>query len=106
MDTSKDRRHLEQIERCLASPPQTIESLGRLVAELETLSAQLETTNEAWKLRFQDQWATLEEVFAVALDRRAAVLDKEGTDLVTNAFTNLGSLVNEAITGLSPDSGE
>jgi hypothetical protein len=75
----------------------TVPSLGRMVAELEALYALLGSRDDTWKKRFYEQWACLEEVFAVALDRQAEALDEESDRIVSAAMSELRAIVDEAL---------
>jgi hypothetical protein len=101
MDVEKDRRHLTQMRQSLESRRESIESLGRVISELESLYLLLETPPDSWKRSFQEQWGTLEEVFAVTLDRGAPTLDNECDKLVADALVHLRSLVDEALGALT-----
>jgi hypothetical protein len=103
MDAGKDRRHLRQMRQCLVLRRESVEALGRLISELESLRELLETTTDSWKRSFEEQWGTLEEVFAVTLDRGAPTMDEKSAVLVERAIAHLGALVDEALAGLPPE---
>lgn len=78
--------------------PENAISLGRLVAELESLYALFTDAGGGLsKAAFEEHWATLEEVFAVALDRKQEALDEAGTALVCHAVAALRSVVDKAL---------
>jgi hypothetical protein len=87
--------HLKQAQHVLKSSPDSVASLGRMVAELESLYSVLDTGDDDWKARFYDHWGALEEVFAVALDRGLSELDEEGSRIVASALSDLRALVTE-----------
>ena len=97
MDTNLEKRHLQQMQLSLGSYPASVSSLGRMVAELEALHALLGSRDDTWKKRFYGQWASLEEVFAVALDRQMEALDEEGNRIVSAAIFELRAIVDEAL---------
>jgi hypothetical protein len=97
VDHDLERRHLQQMQLSLGSYPASVSSLGRMVAELEALYALLGGRDDTWKKRFYEQWASLEEVFAVALDRKTETLDEEGDRIVCAAISELRVIVDEAL---------
>lgn len=106
MELDKEWRHLQQMRKSLASRRDSVESLGRLISELESLCVLLETPTSSWRDSFQEQWGTLEEVFAVMLDRDASTMDDEGAKLVADAVMRLEILVNDALGGLPSEPDE
>lgn len=97
MDANLERGHLQQMQLSLGSYPASVSSLGRLVAELEALYALLGSRDDTWRQRFYEQWASLEEVFAVALGRQTEALDEEGNRIVSAAIFKLRAIVDEAL---------
>lgn len=67
--------------------------LSTLIAGLDTLLECLEAADRTWKDEFRIQWGKLEEVYAVALERRESVLDYNSKKLVTNAIKDLRRLL-------------
>lgn len=74
-----------------------------MISELESLGTLVETPPESWRRSFQEQWGTLEEVFAVALDRGWLALDEEGSEIVADAVAKLASLASDALAHLPPN---
>lgn len=62
--------------------------LKHLINGLESLLSALEKPDPDWKTKFRKKWGVLEEVYAVALDRKS--------DLTTNDW----NLVNAALEAL------
>lgn len=102
MDRDLDRNLLREMRLSLRANPLDTASLGRLVAALESLFALLVGVDETWKRRFVGGWASLEEVFAVMLDRKRDTLDDEGVSIVGAAMSDLRTLVDDAL-GDEPD---
>lgn len=104
MQLEQDWRLLEQMRMSLRYAPASVVALGRLVAELEPLSQQLAAPDREWQRRFLVHWGTLEEVFAVALDRNLETLDVQGAAIVDSALAELRVLADEALACLPPRS--
>jgi hypothetical protein len=74
--------------------------LGRLVDNLDTLWSQLEPST--WHDAFREHWWTLEQIYAVGLDRQE--LDALPDDVVTDIETAVTALEALAETGSSDSS--
>lgn len=71
--------------------------LGKAIADLEVLFRSLRDTAEAWTGVFYKQWAILEEIYAVALDRGFSQLPPGDQKLVEGVMRTLRQLVQERI---------
>jgi predicted RNA-binding protein with EMAP domain len=81
--------------------------LGRLINDLHSLIAALEHPTDDWKQRFLADWWTLEQVYAVAIDRNELDrLPKQNQGLLLQAVAALKQLVLEAISSASRSSAE
>ena len=80
-DNRQYRRMLEQIEDFESKRI----DLKHLINGLESLLCVLEKPSADWKAKFRSKWGVLEEVYAVALDRKS--------DLTSNDW----KLVNAAV---------
>ena len=67
-------------------------NLRSLIQTLSELLESLTTTDLKWKDAFQSEWWTLEQVYAVAIDRGEAKLGLESQDLVEEAIGNMKHL--------------
>lgn len=72
---------------------QNLQSLADLISDLDALRCCLKNPSESWLKEFQSEWATLEEVYAVMLDRGEARLDEVGGRLVEESIGKLLSLI-------------
>lgn len=72
-------------------------SLGDLINTLEALLSVLEDTPETWKERFKSEWWTLEQVYAVNLDRNqgALKLTQQEQGLIAETLASLRKLLAE-----------
>ncbi|MDE5088409.1 MAG: hypothetical protein O4805_15240 [Trichodesmium sp. St16_bin2-tuft] len=71
-------------------------NLRSLIQTLSELLESLTTTDLKWKDAFQSEWWTLEQVYAVAIDRGEAKLGLESQDLVEEAIGNMKHLLVKA----------
>ena len=69
--------------------------LGYLVREIEALKDSLEETDDRWREAFHNEWWTLEQVFAVALDRGKDPLTPENARLVEEAVGRMKDLLRQ-----------
>ncbi|MBI1924200.1 hypothetical protein HYR99_08100, partial [Candidatus Poribacteria bacterium] len=76
-------------------------NLRRLINDLEALLDCLQSAEKAWKAVFLQEWGTLEDVYADALDTGQKVLVPESQKLVEDAVRKLKRLVEKALTGSS-----
>ncbi|MDX7880023.1 hypothetical protein, partial [Acinetobacter nosocomialis] len=51
-------------------------SIKQLISSLKSLFNALESAPESWKNSFNEEWFTLETIYALALDRQKESLDK------------------------------
>lgn len=69
-------------------------SLRKLVEDLRSLVEALERPSPAWKEEFVGEWWTLEQVYAVAIDRNELDhLPTESQELVNMAVASLRKMV-------------
>ena len=69
-------------------------SLRRLIQDLRSLVEALELPSSAWKDEFVGEWWTLEQVYAVAIDRNELDhLPTESQELVDTAIASLRDMV-------------
>ena len=72
-------------------------NLRRLINDLEALLDVLQASDETWKEVFRSEWAKLEDIYAVTLDRGENVLLPEDQKLVEKAVQNLKRLVTQKL---------
>ncbi len=68
--------------------------LGSLIGDLEALLPLLEGTTSEWRATFHSEWATLETVHAMALDRGVPRLSQEGRASVEEAIERMRRLLH------------
>ena len=95
MDTDQEGGPAQALRDSLARKPTTVESLGRLVAELESLGAIMEGVDDRWRASFNREWSAIEEVYAVALDREQDVLDEDDQAIIAEATRALQVLAGK-----------
>jgi hypothetical protein len=86
-------QQVQQVRQSLHSSVSDVESLGRLVAELEVLLAQMDSTEHEFTTACREHWTVLEEVYAVALDRNIPVIDEASKKLVQESISGLCGLL-------------
>ncbi|MBR7715687.1 hypothetical protein [Acinetobacter nosocomialis] len=75
--------------------------IKQLILSLKSLCNTLESVPESWKNSFNEEWFTLETVYALALDRQEESLDKkfiltsEEINIINNTLVNLQNLISE-----------
>ncbi len=72
---------------------------------MEALSAALEHPAPDFLKNFHEQWFDLEQVFAVALDRRDEDVVADNNELIQRALEVLSSLVAEQLQACGPEDG-
>jgi hypothetical protein len=71
--------------------------LDRLINVLEALLETLQSPDSTWKENFRSEWWTLEQIYAVACDRKEAYLSQESENLITEAVGNMKSLLKSLL---------
>jgi hypothetical protein len=78
-------------------------SIGNLVDSLSALLDNVEEASPQWREAFKTHWWTIEQVYAVGIDRgNLNALPSESRSLLTEAVEHLWQLVEQALAG-SPD---
>lgn len=72
-------------------------ALHHLIKSLEGLLDVLQNPDLTWKDNFRSEWWTLEEIYAVACDRKEPNLSPESETLINEAVENMKSLLKSAI---------
>lgn len=90
-----DLRQYELMRKTLSSFDKGETDLPDLIATLDALLAALEDAPEDWRKAFQAEWWTLEQVYAVALDRGQDAMAGENGSMVQGAVARLKDLVAE-----------
>jgi hypothetical protein len=93
---ARDRRQLELLRERLFLYERDEIPLRTLIADLDFLIEAFEGADAAWREALRKEWAILEEVNAVALDRGVTELDPESERLVDRAVHGLFELVAAA----------
>jgi hypothetical protein len=91
-----DFRQLSLMEEQLSQFESNKIKLPHLISGLKSLRDCLRTIDEDWKKKFTGEWWTLEQVYAVAIDRKKTNLSSEDLTLVKEAIGNLRILVASA----------
>ena len=94
MTSEYDRRQLALIRGLIDQYEAGKLELGNLVRDVEALLNALQDVDQAWRESAHEEWWTLEQVFAVTLDRGHASLPPAGKVLVDQAIGKLKALVN------------
>jgi hypothetical protein len=92
-----DKRQYDLMAEHLRRFEEGSSNLGTLVAGLDSLMACLEAPDQEWIQRFRSEWWTLEQVYAVALDRGKTELSAEDEALVNEAVAKMKQLLAERV---------
>lgn len=88
---------IKQMLQSVTVVPGDVLSLGKIVDSLDTQCASLHEAGEDWKRSFGEQWSVLEEVLAVALDRKQELLDEDSVRLIADANAALATLLRQLL---------
>ena len=101
IDSAASQHDLRQYELMLdrlEAFTRSVISLRKLIEDLRSLVEVLELSSPAWKEAFVSEWWTLEQVYAVALDRdQLDHLPVESSKLIDRAVASLSEMVVGAI---------
>jgi hypothetical protein len=78
--------------------------ISQLIELLDGLLESLEDMEENWTDRFRSEWWTLEQIYAVAVDRGENRLDAESESLIYEAIENMKALLNDVDPNTKNDS--
>jgi hypothetical protein len=93
-----DLRQYELMRQRLEAFEKGAIGLRKLIEDLRSLLEALERPSPNWKEDFRSDWWTLEQVYAVAIDRdQLDPLPAESRALVAEAIRSLKTLVSKAI---------
>jgi hypothetical protein len=92
-----DRRQLALMGSQLESYREGQLDLAALIQRLEGLLNALEAVDPAWKEAFHEEWFTLEQVFAVSLDRPGKNVIGDSKKILEEALGKLSDLVREPL---------
>lgn len=95
MITEYDSRQLRKMKHQLASFTAGDLPLPGLIGDLEFLLNAMESMPIEWKRSIHEQIATLEEVYAITLDRGLGHVDDLGISLIKEAIKNLDEKFRE-----------
>jgi hypothetical protein len=101
-DPDYDLRQIALMEEQLSQFEAGRIALPHLIAGLKALLSCMRTLGQDWKESFQKEWWTLEQVHAVALDRKETVLSLEDLTLIKEATGNLRTLIADVRERLEP----
>ena len=92
-----DRRQLVLMSSQIESYRQGQLDLATLIQRLEGLLNALESVEQSWKEAFHEDWFTLEQVFAVSLDRPGKHVIDHSKEILQEALGNLAHLVTDQL---------
>lgn len=69
--------------------------LGFLIQDLESLMNAFESVDIDWKKSFHSEWWTLEQIYAVALDRSDDSVFIENKELLDSSISNIEELIEK-----------
>ncbi|ENU43382.1 hypothetical protein [Acinetobacter seifertii] len=75
--------------------------IKQLILSLKSLFNALESIPETWRNSFNEEWFTIETIYALALERQEESLDKkfiltsEEINIINNTLVNLQNLISE-----------
>jgi len=94
-----NQRQYALMRRALLAFERGESDLCQLINVLKSLLCALQCAAESWKGSFQEEWWTLEQVYAVALDRGQDPMAGENGAMVRQAVARLKDLVAENVAG-------
>lgn len=97
MITEYDNHQLVKMKQQLASFKKDELPLGSLIGDLDFLLNAMESMEMAWKEKVHEEVATLEEVYAVALDSGVDELDEASTSLVYQSIQKLSEYFDDVV---------
>src|SRR5436309_3455032 len=95
--TEHDQRQYELMSVAIQQYEDGTINLPSLVSGLEALLASLEAADRGWVERFRSEWWTLEQVYAVALDRGQTELSAEEEAEIGTAIANMRRLLADRV---------
>lgn len=75
--------------------------LNQLINDLYNTLENLTSTPTEWEEEFRSEWWTLEQVYAVALDRQDFNFSVETENMIMDSVNRMKSLLNERSSGES-----
>lgn len=97
MDNDYDKRQLELMLKKITLYRRDDLILLNLINDLGSLVDVLETVDDSWKEEFRNWVWDLEEIYAVALDRKQQSLDAEDSRIIVNALDKIELLIKNQI---------
>ncbi len=98
MPTEHDYRQYILMLNSVRSVKRNINSLGEAISSLEGLLHQLEQPDREWAEEFQDQWWTLEEIYAVSLsDDGTTFINETDKDSLMKALDHLEVMIGTKV---------
>lgn len=88
-----DQRQLNLMDEQLSQFESGKIDLQHVISGLKSLQNSLRTIDQHWKEKFTADWWTLEQVYAVSLDRKKTTLSPKDSTLVKQAISNLKNLL-------------
>jgi hypothetical protein len=92
-----DKRQLELMLKKIILYRRDALILSNLINDLGSLVDVLETVDESWKEELRSWLWDLEEIYAVALDRKQQSLDAEDSRIIENALDKIELLIKNQI---------
>jgi hypothetical protein len=71
--------------------------LDSLINVLAALLETLQSPDSTWEENFRSEWWTLEQIYAVACDRKEAYLTQESENLIAEAVENMKSFLQSVL---------
>jgi len=96
MSDYDNRQYRLMVERIDQFEKKSI-GLRHLITDLEALLCVLQEADQNWKSAFHKQWAVIEEVYAVVLDRKLKEVPQEYWKLIDDAVSTMKQLLTEVV---------
>jgi hypothetical protein len=96
--SDRDQRQYQLMRKFIQDFENDDLSLGYLISNLQGLFLAVDSIDVKTAEDLQSEWWTLEQVYAVALDRQQSVVSPEGQALVLEALENIKVLLQQLIT--------
>jgi hypothetical protein len=89
-----DNKQYQLMENYMVEFEEGSLKISQLIELLDGLIQSLENTDENWIDKFRSEWWTLEQTYAVAVDRGENYLNSESESLIDEAVENMRMLLN------------
>lgn len=102
-ERERERRQLTLASEVLKGYRDQGPKLDAVIADLDALWSEFRLQSDEWLNVYRGHWWSLEQVYAVVLDRELDRIPEDHRVLVDEAIDQLGFLVDDAVRRLTPE---